>query len=147
MICIISSSGGHLTEVLEATRLLSERPKFYITKNLPHIKELLKKEEMYHIIDPHKNSIRYILNFIKSFFLYIKKRPKIIITSGAGIAIPFCVIGKIFGSKLIFIESGSRISYPSRTGTFLYKWADLFIIQSEKLRDVYPDAQYKGMLI
>ncbi|MFC1809408.1 PssD/Cps14F family polysaccharide biosynthesis glycosyltransferase [Candidatus Omnitrophota bacterium] len=147
MICIISSAGGHLTEVQKATTLLNKQEKFYVTFSLPHIKESLVNEECYFVVDPHLNPFKYILNFFQSLAIYIKKRPKVIITTGAGIAIPMCVIGKCAGTKVIFIESGARVNKPSRTGRLLYPIADLFIVQWDSLLKYFPKAICGGVLL
>ena len=72
--------------------------------------------------------------------LFVILRPKIIISTGAGIAIPFMMIGKFFGSKLIFIETGARVYTVSKTGNFMYKYADKFFVQYEVLLKKYPKA-------
>ena len=100
----------------------------------------MKNENHYFIVDPHNSKIKYFINLIQAFFLFLILRPKIIISSGAGIVIPFMMIGKLFGSKLIFIETGARIYTVSKTGTFMYRYADKFFVQYEILLNKYPKA-------
>lgn len=147
MICVIASAGGHLTEAIKATSLIKDYPKFYVTFYLPHIPECMAGEECYFVVDPHISPWKYLVNFLQSFKIYLKKRPKIIITTGAGIAIPMCIIGKLFGSKIVFIESGARVTHPSRSGKILYYIADLFIVQWKSLLKFYPNAVYGGPLL
>ena len=61
-------------------------------------------------------------------------------------AIPICIYAKLFGKKIIYIESMARINSPSATGKLVYKFADLFIIQWEELRKFYPKAVYGGVI-
>jgi hypothetical protein len=147
MICIISSAGGHLTEALKATSLLKDYPKFYVTFYLPHIPDYLLSDECYFVEDPHISPWKYLVNFFQSFKIYLKKRPKIIITTGAGIAIPMCIIGKFFGAKILFIESGAKVINPSRTAKVLYRIADLSIVQWQPLLKYLPKSIYGGHLI
>lgn len=146
MLCVVSSAGGHLTEAIEALAL-SDAPRYFITFDEPHAKARLENEEAYYIIDPHTSLFKYALNAIQSFFLFIRKRPKVIFSTGAGIALSTCLLGKLFGSKLIFLESGARITTPSKTGLFIYKYADVFIVQWKPLLKYYPEARYVGPLI
>jgi len=147
MICIIASAGGHLTEAIKATSLIKDYPRFYVTFYLPHIPDSLLGEECYFVEDPHISPWKYLFNFFQSFKIYLKKRPKIIITTGAGIAVPMCTIGKLFGSKIVFIESGARVTQPSRSGKVLYYITDLFIVQWESLLKFYPNAVCGGPLL
>jgi len=146
MICIISSAGGHLAEAIKACSAIKHYPKFYVTFFVPHIPDSLSGEEHYFIEDPHLSPLKYLVNFFQSLKLYVRKRPKVIITTGAGIAVPMCLIGKFFGSKIVFIESGARVIYPSRTAKVLYRIADLSIVQWRPLSNYLPKAIYGGPL-
>ena len=84
------------------------------------------------------------INAIKSFAIFIKEKPDLVITTGVLAMIPMCLIAKIFGKKLIYIESFAKISSPTLTGKFLYKYADQFYVQWEKMLEIYPNAIYKG---
>ena len=89
---------------------------------------------------------KLLYNSFKSLFIYIKVRPKVIITTGAHTAGPMCCIGKIFGSKIIFIESMANITTKTITGRLIYKFADLFIVQWESMLKLYPKAKYGGWI-
>lgn len=134
-----------MTEALLAVDGLNYR-KYFVTYKLPHTDDSLTKLEYYYIINPHKNYFKFVINFLQSLKLYFAKRPKYILSTGSGMAVATCIIGKALGSKLIYIETGARISTPSRTGKFLYWFSDLFIIQWKSLLRYYPKAAYGGLL-
>lgn len=58
--------------------------------------------------------------------------------------IPLCLICKLFGRKLIYIESFAKISSPTETGKFMYKYADRFYVQWKSMLKFYPNAVYVG---
>lgn len=58
--------------------------------------------------------------------------------------IPLCLIAKLFGKKLIYIESFAKVSSPTETGRFLYKFADRFYVQWKPMLQFYPKAIYLG---
>jgi hypothetical protein len=58
--------------------------------------------------------------------------------------VAFCIISRILGSKLIYIESGANISKPTITGRILYPFANLFIVQWEEMLRHFPKAVYGG---
>ena len=49
-----------------------------------------------------------------------------------------------FGKKLVYIESFAKISSPTETGKFLYKFADRFYVQWKSMKKFYPNAIYLG---
>lgn len=145
VLCIVCSAGGHLAEAMLSVKGLS-CTKYYVTYRLPHTDESLKGLEYYYVTNPHKYLWKYPVNFCQSLFFYLKKRPKFILSTGSGMAIATCLIGKLFGSKIIFIETGARIHTSSMTGRLIYLFADLFIIQWESQLKEYPKASYGGLL-
>lgn len=147
-ICVIASAGGHLTQALRIAQGINKNYNFYyVTYYLPHIRQLLKGLKHYLILNPHKNLFKYLVNFFQSLKIYMKERPNFIITTGSGMAVPTCLIGKFFGSKLIYIESGSRVKSPSLTGRFLYYFSDIFIVQWRSILRYFKKAVYGGSLI
>lgn len=73
-----------------------------------------------------------------------KEKPDCVITTGALIAFPFCVIAKMLKKKVIYIESFARVNSKSLTGRLVYPFADLFLVQWESMLELYPKAQYVG---
>lgn len=136
----ISSGGGHLSELQSAIPQTMKERITYITFKNGHTKRSLVNTKHYFIIDPHNSKIKYLINLIHSCFLFIMIRPKVIISTGAGIAIPFMMIGRLFGSRLIFVETGARVYIASKTGEFMYKYADRFYVQYPALLQKYPNA-------
>ena len=124
-----------------------EFKKYFVTYKLPHTAKSLLDQEVYYITNPHKNPFKYATNFIQSLKLYMKKRPKFILSTGSGMAIATCLIGKILGSQIIFIETGARIHTPSLTGRLMYYFSDLFIVQWQQLLTYFPSAIHGGSLL
>ena len=89
---------------------------------------------------------KLIYNCFKSLYFYIKIRPNVIITTGAHTAGPMCCIGKLFGSKIIYIETLANSKTKTVTGRLIYHFADLFIVQWEEMLKLYPKAKYGGWI-
>ena len=137
---VIGAGGGHLTESLLATEGVPI-DRIIITFRMAHTEETLKSEKVRYIVDPHGNLIKYLINFLQSFYILLRDRPKVIINTGGGISIATSLLGKfLFRSKLIYIESGARVTTASKTGDLMYKHADLFIVQWKGLLKFVPNA-------
>ncbi|HJB24559.1 MAG TPA: polysaccharide biosynthesis protein [Candidatus Jeotgalibaca pullicola] len=146
-ICFISSAGGHFEQIKQLKDVIKTYDCFYMVTRTKATEKMT--ENRYIIIEMLRtNKIMMIVSLvfmtIQQLTIFIKEQPQTIITTGAGVAIPMCLIGKIFGRKVIYIESFARINTPNKTGLFLYKYADAFIIQWEELRKYYPGAEYGG---
>ena len=101
----------------------------------------------YFVIDPVTSKPKFLLNAFQSLYHILRERPEVIISTGAGMAIPTMLLGKfLLGSKIIYVESAAAVIEPSRTGQFMYKYADLFLIQWDSLKTFYPKAKYVGVL-
>ena len=146
MLCVVCSAGGHLTEALEALSKTDE-PRYFVTYGEPHARERLSGEEAYYVVDPHTSLIGYIRNAWQSLVLLVRKRPKIIFSTGAGIALATCLMGKLLGAQVIYLESGARVTTPSRTGKLMYRYADVFIVQWKPMLKHFPKALYAGPLL
>ena len=75
-----------------------------------------------------------------------KEKPDVIISSGAAVAIPFFLLGHLFGAKLVYVEVFDRIDKPTVSGKFCYRFADKFIVQWDEQLKVYPKAINLGQI-
>ena len=91
-----------------------------------------------------KYPFKFIFNFFKSLAIYIKFKPKYIISTGAHTAVSMCYIGKLLGSKIIFIETFANQETRTLSGRMIYPIADLFIVQWEEMLKLYPNAILGG---
>ncbi len=152
-VLFISSTGGHLTELMQLKKLFRKYDYHIITEKTKVNKDLKKdygKRINFVIYGTKDHKFSYIFKLLANcfieLFLYIKIRPKYIISTGAHIAGPMCLIGKIFGSKIIFIETFANKNSKTVTGKYVYKFADLFLVQWEEMLKLYPNAKYWGSL-
>lgn len=146
-ICFAASSGGHFEQLMMLKPLMQQYDSFIITEKTEYNLNLnnVKSYSISQINRSEKFLIFKILhNILVSFRIFIFERPDIIITTGVLAMIPICMIAKIFGKKLIYIESFAKINSPTRTGKFLYRFADRFYVQWESMLKFYPKAIFMG---
>lgn len=152
-VLFISSTGGHLTELLQLKPLFSKYDYHIITekdKTNKDLKNKYKERISYLPYGTRSHFFKYIFIYmfliLKTIYLYFKIRPKVIITTGTHTAGPMCYLGKIFGSKIIYIETFANINKKTATGKLIYPIADLFIVQWEEMLKLYPKAIYGGAI-
>lgn len=151
-VLFISSTGGHLNELLQLSPLFEKYDSYLITEKTKSTKNLKYKYKNvnYLVYGTRKNLFTYFFKFIynifKSLVLYIKIRPKTIVTTGTHTAVPMCYIGKLFGSKIIFIETFANSKTKTLSGKIVYPISDVFIVQWESMLKLYPKAIYGGWI-
>ena len=146
-ICLVGSSGGHLTHLYMLKPFWKDKNRFWVTFDKEYARSLLKDEKVYPCYFPTNRNIK---NLIRNTFLTIrvlkKEKPDLIISSGAAVAVPFFYLGKLFGAKTIYIEVFDRIDKPTLTGKLVYPVTDRFIVQWEEMKKVYPKAINLGSI-
>ncbi|MBP1890160.1 UDP-N-acetylglucosamine:LPS N-acetylglucosamine transferase [Clostridium moniliforme] len=152
-VIFISSTGGHLSELMQLQSIFNKYDYHIITeKNDTNLKLKDKYGDRisYLVYGARNYMLSYMFKFpyniIKSFFLYLKIRPDVIVTTGAHTAVPMCYIAKLFKKKVIFIETFARVESKSMSGKMINKIADVFLVQHEEMLKVYDNAVYEGEL-
>lgn len=140
-VCFVGSSGGHLTHLYMLKPFWKNKNRFWVTFDKEDARSLLAGEKFYPLYFPSNRSIKaFVINTWRALRILSKERPDLIISSGAAGAVPFFWIGKIFGTKNIYIEVFDRIDAPTIAGKMCYPVADKFIVEWEEMKKVYPKA-------
>jgi UDP-N-acetylglucosamine:LPS N-acetylglucosamine transferase len=147
-LALVASSGGHLFQLSSLKEFWAEKDYFWISFETEDAKYLLKEEDVYWAYFPTNRNIK---NLIKNFFLAIKiirkERPDAIISTGAGIAVPFIFTAKLFGLKTLYLESITRSEELSLSARLIYYFVDKLLVQWPQLAEKYKKAEYQGRII
>lgn len=146
-ICFAASSGGHYEQLLMLKPLMDKYESFIITEKTFYstAKKGYRTYYMKQVNRKEKSFIpRMIVNIFRSLKIFAKEKPDIVICTGVLAMIPICLIAKLFGKKLIYIESFAKVTSATLTGKLLYKYADRFYVQWEDMKKIYPNAIYLG---
>lgn len=152
-VMFISSTGGHFNELMQLKPLFNNYDYHIVTekdKLTETYKDEYKDKISYLLYGTRSHLFKYFFQFIfncfKTVFLYFKYRPKYIVTTGTHTAGPMCYLGKIFGSKIIYIETFANKNTKTATGRLIYPIADLFIVQWKEMQEIYPKAILGGSI-
>ena len=153
-VLFISSTGGHLSELLKLAPLFEEYEYHLITektKSNLSLSDKYGKDKVSFLVYGTKDHIvsyvfKFSYNIIKSFYYYLKFKPDYIVTTGTHTAVPICKIAHLFKKKVIYIETFANAKTPTKAGQMIYPIADLFIVQWESMLEFYPKAVYGGWI-
>ena len=152
-VLFISSTGGHFNELMQLSPLFEKYDYYIVTEKdemTKTYKEKYKNRISYMLYGTRAHLFKYIFQFIINcfitVFLFIKIRPKYIVTTGTHTAGPMCLLGKIFRRKIIYIETFANKNTKTATGKLIYKFSDMFIVQWEEMLELYPKAVLGGSI-
>ena len=146
-ICFIASSGGHFEQLMMLKPLMKKYDSLIVTEKTNYSVSNSEFNTYYlHKVNRREKSFifRMIGNSLKTLKILISERPDAVISTGALATIPMCLFGKIFGKKIIFIESFAKVNSQTLTGKLVYKFADQFYVQWDEMKKFYPNAICKG---
>lgn len=148
-ILFVCSAGGHLAQILELEDLRNKFNYLIVTEDLEVTRSLKGIYNMRYLKpDTKGRSFQFWINFFINFFISLKIlisfKPDIVITTGSHTAVPMCMLGKLLRKKVIWILSYARINSKAKSANLVYPFADLFIVQWESAKKLYPKAKYFG---
>lgn len=153
-VLFISSTGGHLSELLQLSKMFEKYNYKIVTekdKSNIYLKDKYKGKVSYLISGSKEHDkffyiFKLLLNCFISLFIYLRFHPDYIITTGTHTAGPMCCLGKLFGSKVIYIETFANINTKTATGRLVYPISDLFVVQWESMKEIYEDSVVGGWI-
>ena len=150
-VIFICNKGGHYSQMLQLKELIKKCDSYVISDKKNGALDW-EGVANYRYIDAYNIKKLRLLYFIQNVFECIhhirKIKPQYIVTTGAGLAIPMFLTGKLLGVKLIFIESRARVYSKSSTGKFIERFCDHIIVQWPEMLNVYgSNAKYYGTLV
>ncbi|GIA50583.1 hypothetical protein VCSRO180_2778 [Vibrio cholerae] len=158
-ILIINGTGGHRYEM---QRLLSYIKAELLVNDFSavHLGESINDDlivDSYYLCDiRHKSSklktiymalLSFTFGIINSLRIARKYNISSVLSTGPGVCIlPSILMKFLFGSKVIYFETGCMFYNNTLTGLIMSRVADVFVVQNKELLKVYPDAIYLGRL-
>ena len=145
---LVSSAGGHLLQLYRLKPWWREHDRVWVTFEMPDSLSLLDDERVAWAYHPTTRNIPNLFrNLVLAWRLIRRHRPDVVVSSGAGVALPFFLVARVFRAKTIYIEVYDRIDLPTLTGRLCYPLSNLFLLQWEQQRRFYPKGQVIGRLL
>jgi len=147
-VLLVGSSGGHLSQLLELRTWWEQRRRTWVTFDTVDTKSRLDGET---VIAAHHPTTRNLANLLRNLVLAVKvvpaTRPDLVVSTGAGVAIPFFLVARVLGIRSAYIEVYDRLETPTLTGRVCYRLASDFFVQWPQQRLMYPNAELVGPLM
>ena len=139
----MSSPGGHLLQLVALREAWAGLEHVWVTFDAADSRALLAGEQVVHAHSPTNRNVPNLLRNIGLALRVVPRvRPTVVLTTGAGVAVPFAWIGRLFGARVVYIESLTRIDRPSLTYRLIRPVVSRTYVQWPELR--LRDALYRG---
>lgn len=158
------NQGGHFSQMMALNELFERYDSVLVTDNERATKEMPALKKIGHIEysramaegrkklkSQSASRMDRIGDYIKLFKecrnIWKLYSPKVIVSTGSNIAVPLFLVGKLHGSKIIFIETRAKVYARSLTGILVRRIADKIYVQWPEMLKQYPEAEYFGTLV
>lgn len=129
-ILLVTNSGGHLLQMLALEGAWDGLARRWVTVKRADSTSLLAEEDVVFANGPTE---RHVMNLLRNFGVAWRTvrhfDPDVILSTGAALAIPFFVVGRIHRKRLVYVESFTRVNRLSLSGRIVYPLADAFFVQ------------------
>ncbi|MBC8122325.1 MAG: UDP-N-acetylglucosamine--LPS N-acetylglucosamine transferase [Gemmatimonadaceae bacterium] len=144
-ILLVCSSGGHFAGMMRLKRFWERNQCVWVTFRSASNQGSLIGQQVYWAFSPTN---RHIVNLVRNFFLAVtvllKERPDLIMTTGAGVSVPFLLLGRLLGCRVVFVESITRTDSLSLSARLVLPFSEVYV-QWPELQERYPTTIYAGV--
>ena len=112
-----------------------------------HVRLPLDMEGRTNFIRHSERDWLFLFNLWEAWKILRKEKPQLILSTGAGPAVPFAIVGKLLRIPNIFVEISAQVTRPSLCGRIMYYLADRFFYQWKGLENCFPKGEYGGLLL
>ena len=146
--CITPSAGGHLSQLLSLSPVWGDYEVICVSTG-QMVKEKLEVIGKTYIVGEcnREHPIRTLGVLFKCLRIILKEKPTVILSTGAAAGFLMCFWGKLFGAKVIWIDSIANAKKLSMSGRMIRPFADLILSQWPDVAVQYAKVEYVGELI
>jgi beta-1,4-N-acetylglucosaminyltransferase len=146
-VMLVASTGGHLSQLLQLKQWWSQDERHWVTFQKEDAVSALDGETVTWAYHPTTRNVPNALRNLRLAWTTLRdSRPDLVVSTGAGVAVPFFVVSRLMGIHTAYIEVFDRISRPTLTGGLCYPITDAFCLQWQEQAKSYPDGQVVGWL-
>jgi UDP-N-acetylglucosamine transferase subunit ALG13 len=142
---VVCSSGGHLFDAVAVSPAWRDRSRAWVSFDKADVRSLLRDERVYIAHGPTNRNLPNLLrNLVLAWTIVRRTRPRVLLTTGAGVAVPFAWIARLRGACVIYLECGGRVDRPSLSARMIAPVANAIYAQWPELAAAWKRARYAG---
>ena len=147
-VLIVCSSGGHLAQLHCLDAWWRQHDRAWVTFDKADARSLLEGERVYWAHHPTNRNLKNLLkNTLLAVRVLARERPELVVSNGAGVAVPFLWLGKAMGARTVYVEVYDRVDSPTLTARLVRPVLDRMVVQWEEQRRFYPEGVFLGAVL
>jgi beta-1,4-N-acetylglucosaminyltransferase len=144
---LVCSPGGHLLQLVALRRAWERHTRAWVSFDKSDVRSLLGAESVHFAHGPTNRSLKnFARNLVLAWRLVGALRPQVVLSTGAGLAVPFAWVGRLRGAKVVYVESLTRIDRPSLSCRLVRPVAGRVYVQWPELRPRVKGSRFAGAL-
>jgi UDP-N-acetylglucosamine:LPS N-acetylglucosamine transferase len=146
-VLLVSSSGGHLMQLMSLRGAWEGYSVAWVTDDRSDARSLLKGQRVHYAFGPAaRSATNLVRNLLLAWRLTRELRPRVVVSTGAALCVPFVWIARLRRIKVFYVESFTRIESPSLTCRLVRRSADRVYVQWPELADRVRGSIYVGSI-
>jgi UDP-N-acetylglucosamine:LPS N-acetylglucosamine transferase len=126
----------------------SGRSRVWVSNDQSDARSVLRNEESHFLPGPYSRDLRSFLNnLVFAVELARTRPPRVLITTGADIAVPLALVARLRGARVVYVESFTRIHTPSLSGRLIALFANRVYVQWPELVPTLRGARFAGAVV
>jgi beta-1,4-N-acetylglucosaminyltransferase len=143
-VALVASVGGHTTELLALRQAYESHPHFYIfNEEVPF--EAAAGAAVYRVVHSERDA-RVLYNVLEFLRIFRKERPTVMLSTGAGQAVPAAIAARLCGMRVLFVDSVAAVERLSLTGVLMQALSDAMWVQWPHLAKGRDGVECKGSI-
>lgn len=119
----------------------------WCTLDAPDVRSLLAGEDVTLAYGPTCRKLKNLArNLVVAWRLIRRRRPRVILSTGSGIVVPFACVGRLLGVPVLYVECGGRVDQPSLSCRIVSRLAHRTYVQWPQLQPQVRGGRFHGRL-
>ncbi len=147
-----ASTGGHVNELLilleAAAPMWPLMPQAYVTTMQIGMKSFAGYGKPVYVLGEGDRTkpLKSLMVFVRAFFVALRLRPDVVVTTGSMPLAVFALWSRLFGARIVWIDSVAQVECMSLSGRLVRRFADLCLVQWPEVAAAQTGVEYVGEL-
>jgi UDP-N-acetylglucosamine:LPS N-acetylglucosamine transferase len=144
----VTSTGGHLAQLLALRPWWEQHHRTWVTFDKPDAVSNLADEDVINAYHPTTRNLANLARNARLAHRVIRDlRPDVVISTGAGVALPFFIEARRYGLATVYLEVYDRLDTTTMTGRLCRPFASAFCVQWPDQLKLYPGSELIGAVL
>lgn len=144
-VLLVCSSGGHLAQLLELRPWWERLERTWVCPDTADVRSGLQGER---VVTGHHPTTRHVGNLLRNLVLAVgllrRARPDVVVSDGAGLAVPFFWAAWLLGVRTAYLEVYDRVGGPTLSTRLVAPVTDLMLAQWPAQHDALAGSVLAG---